>query len=72
MSNVGVWYVGVTCLSFSVNSLQSHLLLFDVVVKVPGAGVNWLLQLHDDELGWSGLVGVGAVDVAAGVDGDDL
>ena len=57
--------------SFSVNSLQPHLLLFDVIVKVPGAGVNWLLQLHDDELGWSGLIGVGAVDVAAGVDGGD-
>ena len=37
-----------------------------------GTGVNWLLQLHDDELSWPGLVGVGAVDVAAGVDGGDL
>ena len=28
--------------------------------------------MHDDELCWSGLIGVGAVDVAAGVDGGDL
>ena len=39
-----------------------------MVVKVPGTGVTWSLQLHDDELG----SGVGAVDVAAGVDGGDL
>ena len=39
-------------------------------MKVSGAGVNWLLQLHDDELGWSGL-GVDTVDTAACVDGFD-
>ena len=72
MWGYGMLAVWVHAFHFSVNSLQPHLLLFDLVVKVSGTGVNWLLQLHDDELSWPGLVGVGAVDVAAGVDGGDL